>query len=131
MPMRIPSTTSRAISSREPIFWRVTGSRYFSRNGSLRAGCVEALISRGRFQQFLDDVVRRLALGASREVGDDTMPQYRPGHRLNVLDRDVEPSVQDGPRLAGHDQEQARPRASPVGQPVLDELRGVTLARPS
>src|SRR5262245_26994017 len=129
MPMRIPSTTSRAISSREPMRWRVSGSRYFRRGGALPA-IVEPLIGWYRLQEFRHNVVGAESFGAGGKVGDDAVAQDRPGHGLDVLDGNVEAAAQHRPCLARHNQEQAGPRPGPVRQPVPDESWRARIARP-
>src|ERR1051325_4814825 len=127
MPMRTPSTTSRATSSSDDIFWSVAGSRYRNRCGALLLGMVELLVRWDRFQESLDDVVRGQTFRACCEVRNDAVAEDRLGNSLDILDRDVEPATQHGACLAGHDQEQTGSGTGSVRQPVVDEQRGVNV----
>ena len=68
-------------------------------------------------------MIRRDALGVGVERRHEAMPQHRVRHFADVLRRDVQPAVQDRPRLAAEDQILARARPRAPGDQLGQELR--------
>src|SRR5688572_11122062 len=59
-----------------------------------------ALPPRDQRDDLLHDLLDRDPLGFRVEIRDDPVPQHRGGHRLDVLDRDVQPAAHEGAGLA-------------------------------
>ena len=122
--------TSRPSSSRPS--WRI-GRSGRHRSGLLgiadRSGQASALLVLGDVgladlgDQPLDEALGRLALGLGLEVGADPVAEDRDGDLADVVERDAEPAVHRGHRLAAEDQVLAGPGAGAVVDQVLDELR--------
>src|SRR5258706_11983718 len=104
-----PSTTVRATSSSDEIRLRTCGSM----NGVsgvaegllAMAAALQARLRDGNgLEQALDNVLGRDALRLGVEVRQDAVPQDRIGEPLDVLDRNVEPPVEQRPGLPPQDE---------------------------
>ena len=119
---RRPVATGR----RRPAAWGVEPSIARSPRSSRRYSTAGG---DDRVEDGADDRLGRDALGLALEVEDDPVPERRQGDRPDVVDRDVEPAVEQRVDLAAGDERLGAARRAAVAHVVADEARARAAGR--
>src|SRR5688572_12621966 len=80
--------------------------------------------------ELFNHTIGRHPLGFGVEIRNHTMPQYGLGQRMDVLDRDVMPPVNERARLAAENQRRRRAQAGAPLDPLLHEIELAASSRP-
>ena len=84
----------------------------------------QLVLMRGRgCEKSGDEVVGGDPFALGGEIDDQAVTQHRLGQGLNVFDRHVGPTLDQGPCLGANNQELHGPRAGAPGQLLADEFR--------
>src|SRR6266545_2271867 len=129
MPLRKPSTTRRAVSSRREILANSSESKKLPGAGIVGLYLL-AQTGEGRSEDETHQLVAADPLGLGAEVGDQAVAEGGKGHRPQVGPRHREAALEERARLAGEEQGLDGPGACAPRHPALHLLRRAGVVGP-